>query len=388
MGIKIWQLEKFSRILHVMSEVPDSETQSQHGHNTRGNTVTAAKTGRQADLSQMLRNEQINGPADREVALSTTDLVRFTGPYIYIRDMDEKTKPIMVREYAKVQNRDEGAWPQFRSVPRGKCPFVEDIMPSKRDTDKEKAKDEEAKPAPKDRAKGSAHPRTRAVAAATESIKMQPPSLQMSRKRPLIETEGSINIHRNAAQQLPAVVSRDSSVENMQTLQKNQKHHFPGIRPGFHGGEPMASGMQASNITSAIRSQMISSTAAAPGAKAGTSREIHGLQRKVLERNAGPSIGASANLQNVLDAASAAGSARSVAPSRVAKQKAQEKLVHTKLTHIEEVETHSEQEEADLRAALKQCNGVKALRGEPKELKPGYCENCREKFDDFDEVSH
>ena len=208
----------------------------------------------------------------------------------------------------------------------------------------------------------------------------------MNRKRPLIETGGSANILKNPVQQLPAVVARGSSVEDMQTLQKNEKHQFPGTQPGFHGGEPMASGMQASNITSAIRSQMISSTAAAPGAKAGTSREIHGLQRKVLERNTGPSTGGF-DLQALLDE-SAARFARNAAPSRAAKQKAQEKLVHTRLTHIEEDATRSEQEDADARAALKHRNGVKALRGEPTELKPGYCENCREKFDDFDEVSH
>ncbi|KAI5297550.1 hypothetical protein KEM56_004738, partial [Ascosphaera pollenicola] len=58
---------------------------------------------------------------------------------------------------------------------------------------------------------------------------------------------------------------------------------------GLHGlsnaREPAASGVQPSNITSAIRSQMISSTAAGTGAKAATSKEVHELKRKVLENN-------------------------------------------------------------------------------------------------------
>lgn len=386
MGMKIWQLEKFGRILNVMGESVDGESQSQHSHNTRSNAVNNSKMARPADLSQLLRNE-LAGPADREVALTTMDIVPFRGPYIYIRDMNEKTKPIMVREYPKVQVREQGAWPQFRSAARGKCPFVEDVKHSRRDTDKDVVKEPEERHTQAVNRADSAPPRTRTLAA-TESIKMQPPQ-QTIRKRPLAEMAQGSNVTRHPIQQLPAVLARDSSVENIHPQENSQRHHPPSIRLGFHNGEPMASGMQASNITSAIRSQMISSTAAAPGAKAGTSREIHGLQRKVLERNAAPPMTVSNASQNdsIPGLLAAARSFRGVPNVRAAKQKAQEDVVRGRLVHIQEEMTASEQEEAEEKAKLRQRNAMKAQNGEQGEPKPGYCENCREKFDDFEEVS-
>ena len=386
MGMKIWQLEKFGRILKVMGEHTDGELQSQHSHNTRSNAVNNSKVGRPTDLSQLLRNE-LNGSVDREVALTTMDIVPFKGPYIYIRDMNEKTKPIMVREYPKVQHREQGAWPQFRSAARGKCPFVDEVKQSRRDTDKEEAKDREETKAHGVERADSAPPRTRAVAA-TETTKMQPPQ-QSGRKRPLAEMAHASNVTRRPTQQLPADPSHGSSVENIFSQENSLRRHPQSIQFGFHNGEPMASGMQASNITSAIRSQMISSTAAAPGAKAGTSREIHGLQRKVLERNAAPPMTVSAAPQkaSAADHLTALRSLRGVPTARAAKQKAQENFVRGKLTHIHEDMTASEQEEAEEKAKLKERNALKAQKGEQRELKPGYCENCREKFDDFEEVS-
>ncbi|MCJ1404101.1 hypothetical protein MMC11_007326 [Xylographa trunciseda] len=387
MGMKIWQLEKFGRILHVMSNDLKGETQAQHLHNTRSN-FNATKTGKEADLSRLIRNERLNGPTDREAILATNDIVKFNGPYIYIRDMNEKCKPIMVREYPKVQHREEGAWPQFRSAPIGKCPFLEEVVYTRRNIEKGAAKDGEDESEDKEdeaprRGKEPAPVATKSIPT-TKSTTMQPP-IQAGRKRPLSEMQqgGNMTLHRT--QQLPATFTRDEPVETVQDLQNTQRHQFAGNRLSLHGGEPMASGMQASNITSAIRSQMISSTAAAPGAKAGTSKEVHGLQRKVLERNAGPSINAPGTAQQMRDIASNTRSLRNIAPPRVAKQKAQEKLGQSRLTHIDEEMTRSEQEEVDGKAALRQSNAMKALRGEKREPKPGYCENCREKFDDFEE---
>ncbi|MCJ1417364.1 hypothetical protein MMC32_003707 [Xylographa parallela] len=388
MGIKIWQLEKFGRILHVMSDDLKGETQVQHLHNTRNNISNATKTGKEADLSRLIRNERLNGSTDREAILVTNDVVKFCGPYIYIRDMNEKCKPIIVREYPKVQNREEGAWPQFRSAPIGKCPFLEEVVYIRRDREQGTAKDD------KDEIKDDEDeiPQRRkepaAVAAkeisTTKPTTMQPP-IQAGRKRPLSEMQQGDSLTSRRIQQLPATFSRDEPVETAQDFHKTERHQFLGNRPNFHGGEPMASGMQASNITSAIRSQMVSSTAAAPGAKAGTSKEVHGLQRKVLERNAGPSLNATGTAQQLRDIASNTRSLRNIAPSRLAKQKAQEKLGQNRLMHINEEMTLSEQEEVDGKAALRRSNAMKALRGEKREPKPGYCENCREKFDDFEE---
>ena len=147
----------------------------------------------------------------------------------------------------------------------------------------------------------------------------------------------------------------------------------PQITPS--GAEPVASGIQKSNMTSAIQSQMISSTTAAPGAKAGTSREVHELKRKVLERGhtGSLSVGSIPSSYRMTDLAGALQNQRAPAPQRAAKSRAQEKLGGIQ----EENERHGD--ECSVPASRKK----KSTKRDPK---PGYCENCRDKYEDFDEV--
>jgi regulatory subunit for Cdc7p protein kinase len=140
--------------------------------------------------------------------------------------------------------------------------------------------------------------------------------------------------------------------------------------PRFIAGEPIASGLQASNITSAIRSQMISSTAAAP--RAGNSKEVNALKRKVLEKNSVPSANTNSGHSSAMNDVRAMLNQEHVPPMRAAKRKAQETL-----GFLQDDESERQARKA---AALRKRKTVE------KELKPGYCENCREKFNDFDEV--
>ena len=383
MGMKIWQLEKLQRVLDTILE----DGESQPGYNTRSNLANAAqavKATKQTDLSQMIKNEQLHGTGDRELNLAIADLVSLKGPYIYVRCMNEKTKPVMVREYPKVQRREDGEWPQFRSASLGKCPFVEEDSHTRRsaEREKEKAKEEERITRAKAEARKAAL-RTRADTA--QVSQMQPPTNTIGKKplRELAPTAYNKSQLGQQAQQLPPPpAANDPTFSKASELRKEE-----GLASNFRGGfmrtEPMASGMQASNVTSAIRSQMISSTAAAPGSKAGTSKEIHGLQRKVLERNNGAALGGlGQRAQGMTDIAAAARATRS--NPRVAKQKAQEKLGQKHdLTKIAEDLTPSELEERGLEGNGK---ASQIIRDEKHEPKPGYCENCREKFEDFEEV--
>ena len=383
MGTKIWQLEKFDRIIRTMSDNQDIGSQAQHGHNTRSNVANAAtiaRSARQADLSHLIRNEQLNGSS--ESSLATTELISFKGPYIFIRDINEKTKPIMFREYPKVSNREEGVWPQFRSVSIGKCPFIEEMNHDRRDFEREKALEQELLARAKKETRTV--PRTRAVAS-LESTKMHPP-LQTRRERPLGETEHGGNVMAQPNQQLPAANSGEMPNGKIPSPVKGLRHFPAGEGPGFFGGEPTASGMQRSNITSAIRSQMISSTAAAPGAKAGISKEVNELKRKVLEKNSGPSLDIIKAPCRRLSATGSVSDSRSAPPARLAKQKAQERLGQKNLGNIQEEEMHSEGDEKNRKHDLVKVNTMKSSKGYNKDPKPGYCENCREKFDDFDEV--
>ena len=378
MGTKIWQLEKFERIVHVMLEGREGCLQSQHSHNTRSNVSTAAtKTSRHVELSHLIRNEQLNGPSDRESTLAISEWIPLKGPHIYIHDMNEKTKPVMVREYSKVQNREDGAWPQFRSVSVGKCPFVEESTHCRRGVERERAREEEQ--LAQDKSQNQRAPRTRA-ATAIESAKMQPP-LHAARKRPLAEIENGGNAMAQPPRLLPVTRDKEPPLAKTQSPTKGMKNFLGGIGPGFVRGEPTASGIQQSNITSAIRSQMVSSTAAAPGAKAGTSRDMHELKRKVLERNSGPSLSGMTTSTKIANAIGGYESSRTIPPPRLAKQKAQEKLGQRKLENIREDGSPSDDEEKQYKATTMVLKD--ALKRDPK---PGYCENCREKFDDFEEV--
>ena len=133
-------------------------------------------------------------------------------------------------------------------------------------------------------------------------------------------------------------------------------------------------------MTSAIQSQMISS-AAATGLKATTSKEVNELKRKVLERThtGSLSIGSISSSHQVNALAGAFKNARAPAPQRAAKSRAQEKLGGIQ----EEVDPYADDLAAE-RAAHAAARKKKAAKREPK---PGYCENCHDKYDDFEDVS-
>ncbi|KAH0538002.1 hypothetical protein FGG08_005363 [Glutinoglossum americanum] len=374
-GMKIWALEKLQRMMATMFDADPGVPQ--HGHNTRSNTtnvvVGVPKHSRNADLSNLLRNERLNGPLDRDPTVASKDLIPFKGVFIYVRDMKEKCRPIMVREYSKVANREEGQWPQFRSVSQGKCPFVEEVVHSRQRARihvKEGCRGQEKE--------SQGIPRTRAMAAVETA--------NGTSKRILAEVEnGASRVSRSAREAPPAklfeppkvVPAKRGSPPNAISGPHNT-HTNHGGTPRYFGGEPIASGVQPSNITSAIRSQMISSTAAAPGVKAGTSKEIYGLQRKVLERTSQPPQNTNPQSLRVTDLASASTAEKVSVGERVPKRK-----LHEKLEVLDE-EDASGSDEENIRntEVTKRTSYRRKLHAE--DAKPGYCENCKDKFDDFD----
>ena len=381
MGMKIWQLEKLQRVTNTMFD-SRTESQVQHGHNTRSNMPikgVANKDSGYADLSRMLLNEQLNGPSDLDSTITPSELIPFKGPYIYIRDMDEKTKPVLIREYPTPEYKEAGEWPQFRSACQGKCPFVED---SKLEHERVRAHEQEV--AAQSVVQAQTAPRTRAAAAA-QTTRMQATET-VTKRQPLTESKNVVNPmlptpekpRTNGLCPPPATTNIKPRSPNME-----YKHQPNAASLRLYGGEPAASGLQASNITSAIRSQMISSTAAAPGAKTGLSREVHGLKRKVLEKNSGPVLGNIQANQRISGTLGVARAERNPPVARQTRRKAQEMLIH-----IDEESTQSEEEE-DIWTAeeVQRAEVVLNKHTAAKDPKPGYCENCREKYDDFDEVS-
>jgi regulatory subunit for Cdc7p protein kinase len=390
MGMKVWALEKYERILFSMLEY-DSGGAS---HPRPANPLVRTNRVRDEDLSQVLRNEKTNGHMERDLAsTSSKDLVMFKGPFIYIYAMDSKTRPIMAKDYPRVARRDEGVWPQFRSASDGKCPFIDDPL-TKKEIDKIKEREQQQQQQQRDRERereraiaaqhaqqAQAPLRPRSVAAVRETY-MRPPR-RSPRKVAMVEAHKAPDVKPSLMVAVPRLHPFEAPKALPQMAFAAGQQRTGGFaRPQImqSTGEPAASGIQRSNLTSAIRSQMISSTAAAPGGKAGTSKEVQELKRKVLERShmSNVSVGSIPTSQRMTDLAGVLKNARAPPPQRAAKSKAQEKL-----GGVAEESAMSDDELAAERLAEAPSKKKKAAR---RDLKPGYCENCRDKYDDFDDV--
>lgn len=353
LGMKIWSVDKIQRMIDTMfnKETGEDPTSMQMRQ-----SAAIQQKGRPADLQRLLQNEKM----DRDYILASQDLVSVRGYYIYVHDMDEATRPVMIREYQKVE-KEKGKWPQFRASGNGRCPFVDDPNFGRRQQEEQEARRLQ---------KAAAAPRTRAASAIEQKLALgennnltRRPSapatyitMEEEDSKPL-DPPKAIPVKRTNTDGAPPMFG--SAQANIRAM------------PRFIAGEPIASGMQATNITSAIRSQMISSTAAAP--RAGNSKEVNALKRKVLEKNSVPSANTNSGHSSAMNDVRAMLNQEHVPPIRAAKRKAQETLgfIH---------------EDGEAERHAKKVAALRRRKTAEKELKPGYCENCREKFNDFDEV--
>ncbi|KAK5945883.1 Cdc7p-Dbf4p kinase complex regulatory subunit [Knufia obscura] len=367
MDMKIWGADKLNKILTTLfDEKPGQEV------TTRANNTARATN----DLVQVLKNEKLAAAAEKEQVGIPRELVAFRGPFIYVHDMDEKVKPIMIREYPKVARRQDGEWPQFRSASIGKCPFVEDPI-MRKELERERAQQRAQQiQQQKDAQKAARSKSVTTSQTLVESAKMEPPRRTSPRK-----------VLREANQN--TTMTQPASIKPAQPHPVERQSSFPPMPEQPPVGfvkpsqmqlvrEPSASGIQRSAMTSAIQSQMISS-AAATGLKATTSREVNELKRKVLERThtGSLSIGSISSSHQVSALAGALKNARAPAPQRAAKSRAQEKLGGIQ----EELDPYAD----DLEAQRQTQAVVKKRKPAKREPKPGYCENCHDKYDDFED---
>ncbi|KAL7267660.1 Cdc7p-Dbf4p kinase complex regulatory subunit [Rhizina undulata] len=370
-GIKTWALEKLQRIMNTLFDVPaDQPVPSRSVHPTMQGVVTN-------DLTQLLRHEKLHGPTDRDPNVASKDQIYFKGPFVYIRDMLNTHRPVMVRDYQKVSRKEDGQWPQFRSVSGSKCPFVEEAEHQRRERDREKY--ERMKEREREREK-------EAEAAKARIARMQPPveNQKHKSKKTLTEInrgEARLNTTKTSGktaqfQPPPPVVApkRGKNYPNNDIAFTATASNQATQQTNFRGNEPIASGVQPSNITSAIRSQAVSSHTDQPGQRAGTSKELFDLKRKVLINPAVATRGSS-NSQRVIDLT--ATSEKSIPKNNKRKLGADRDAA----TQQEERQVVRERKIISKEVAVARKVAVPVKR----EARPGYCENCREKFDDFDE---
>ena len=365
MGLKIWTTDKLQKMLTTLFD-------DKMGHE---HTTNNTRLGN--DLVQVLKNEKLAAAAEKQSSGIPKEFIAFKGPFLYVHDMDEKFRPTMMREYAKVARRTDGDWPQFRSVSAGKCPFVEDLA-MKRELEKERAQEEaQRKSAQLRREREFRYGQRTATPRIVDPARMNPPRRTSPRKILRDVNQIPRPVQQVEPKQAPAAIfERQSSFPPMpeqppvQFVKPSQTHL---IR------EPAASGIQRSAMTSAIQSQMISS-AAATGMKASTSKEVNELKRKVLERTHTGSLSlGSISSSHQIATLGSMNHARAPAPQRAAKSRAQEKLGGIQ----EETDPYADDLEAQ-RQAYATSKKKKMTKRDPK---PGYCENCHDKYDDFEDVS-
>ncbi|KAK2836861.1 hypothetical protein FQN49_006648 [Arthroderma sp. PD_2] len=350
MNMKIWTLDKLQRVIFTMND-----KELAHILQPSRNGTAAVKSKAEEDLSLALQHDKLHAPAESDALTLSKGLVPFKGPYLYVWDYQRETRPIVVREYPKVAKKQDGAWPQFRGAELGKCPFID--APANRRTDKDKLKKQQAKANPQ---------------VAMQSKAMAPPARGPSK----LNQQSTNQDDTESAVEDSACKPFEPMETTVVAPRPLSKGSVSASSLAFKfAGEPAASGVQPSNITSAIRSQMISSTAAAQGAKAGTSKEVHELKRKVLEKSGGI-VSTAISSSYTADAAAAPQAGRMMlARAAAAKLKNDDSKLHL---------TDHNRRTSD--AAPKKYSGLrKQQAGKKKDSKPGYCENCREKFEDFED---
>ncbi|KUI52958.1 Hsk1-interacting molecule 1 [Cytospora mali] len=296
---RIWPFAKLVRVLEVLND-PDPFR-----------TAQTPKATEEANLAQLLNKERATGPSDRDPTVATKELIFFKGPYIYVYDIEEKQKPIMVREYAKVADKKDGDWPQFRTTSSGRCPFVEEEDPNERKRQAEK------------KAREKALEKQRQEAALVDSApKLKPPPIPsaagVGAKRSLTEMEHGHNSRANPAR-IPDVFDL-AKAANPPTLDFTKPQNA------------FTSLLQKSNATSAN-----------PTSQDMSSRRLAdmSLDTGTFQRSA--SLGVSSR----------------------------------KLAQIEERSTEHKRTKSVPVAA--------PVKPKKRDLKPGYCENCQDKYADFDE---
>ena len=394
--------------MHTMFDTDTGEQPSLLPYSRSGTERGGARVDMEADLCKMIKQERAHGHGDRDYGSAMHDMVQFRGYYVYVHDLNERVKPIMIRDYPKVAAKEDGKWPQFRLSAPGKCPFVEDVNHLKRleleDRLREKKKEEQRQAKAEKNEPAPAAENNKVVASQSGRMpkdvshnvcrkRAHEPANQEEKDDPSVELSTQDSKKSDKFDTVPLFGSAQANVRNV---------------PRFAGGEPIASGVQPSNVTSAIRSQMISSTAAAPASRAAATKGVSHLNRRVLEK-AGTATDGKLRLSYLTNIRAALNSDKTGPATRAGKRKGQEKGLirihddnedepvqqqqqHNHNHHqppppsgLQGKEASAASTEAEKRRSNLRAQRERERAKVEKELRPGYCENCREKFDDFDQ---
>lgn len=122
--IKVWNYDKVFRFLKNLEPTNSAGTGGLTDASTSASTVPAASlvTGEQhhTELYNLLKEEKIFGNNDRDPNARRDDLHYLEKNYLYSYDLSQTLRPIAVREWY------ENAFPVLNLTLDGKCPFIVD----------------------------------------------------------------------------------------------------------------------------------------------------------------------------------------------------------------------------------------------------------------------
>lgn len=266
LGMKIWTYEKLIRFMTNLL-----------GHSP----LESLQPAQTAKLAQLLREEKLRGPTDRDPQVPRDDYHYFKGPYLLVWDPTHNQKPTMYKEYPKPPTPEEGDWPQFRLTSIGRCPFIyeEPAQLARRAVTAVGGGDDEQQ-----RERASKRPRV--------SPEDEPADAKDAVQR-VVAASGRLPVAQEQA--VPAKEETQAASATRADASSSMVRQPGPPPPPQRDAEPhgrffeiQASGVQRSTSTSAVRS-VVQSTGEMSGTLTGAggqfaSREVKNLQRKVLGR--------------------------------------------------------------------------------------------------------
>lgn len=102
--LKVWNFDKVYRFMHHLGEAVHDDASEK--------------------LSSLLRNEKLFGPNDRDPQAKRDDIKYFTNLYLYAYDLRQQTRPIAIREWGRTAE-----YPRLCPSTNGRSLFVADSKP-------------------------------------------------------------------------------------------------------------------------------------------------------------------------------------------------------------------------------------------------------------------
>ncbi|SPC65461.1 related to Hsk1-interacting molecule 1 [Ustilago sp. UG-2017b] len=331
-GAKVWRLQKLQNVLVRLMRLSPNDL--------------GASTATKQDLSQMLEKEKVYGTTERDPATARSSFHYFDKStfYVLVEDATLEHRPIMCTKFQYTRDdRKQGIpppWPVVYGQTPGRCPFT--YYPPKEPKDKA-AKQEEG-----------------------EAPSASRPTTQQSLRR-------AVSLNNMVRSNLgPAFRPQIAPIRT--TEQRQQEH-------------PMASGNSVS-ITSNIASTTSNIfTDQQNGATVGLpqNRRVVELNRRMHTSNA------PLRQSRTLNASPASVMAGSAASGLGIRRESGSAIVGSPATAVQR--SGAEQgatvrrmlglEDKERGNGLQRSVSTSAITRPPSAKKPGYCENCRVKYEDF-----